>query len=345
MEIFTPALLQEALLVRKSMVKMRVVRSTIHVIQTSAVPYVFAATGDNMIRKTEQYTRRVGVPRHLYEHYASAILHEVSGNGLTANEIRRRTGISGNISGIISLLCDEGRLIRALRPENWKSNQHIYYNTSTWMPRLEQPVISREEGIEFLLSHYLRSYGPVSEEDIVWWTGMGKTTVRQSMKRLGGKVCQLNIGSVDVPWFMLRQQVHDLFNASSLNRHTVNLLPAMDPYIMGYKRRERYALPDYMPYLFDRSGNAANTILIGGKVEGLWEFVDKPETRMLLFFFSRSSLQVLEVIRQKTNRICQMFGTGPAALMITHDVQPLTERTAGSFMSPLRNSKNFKIIK
>jgi hypothetical protein len=49
----------------------------------------------------------------------------------------------------------------------------------------------------------------------------------------------------------------------------VALLPSLDPTTMGWKERDWYLGPHY-PRLFDRSGNAGQTVWVDGRIAGGW---------------------------------------------------------------------------
>jgi len=52
--------------------------------------------------------------------------------------------------------------------------------------------------------------------------------------------------------------------------HWVALLPGLDPTTMGWKTRDWYVEPSYVPQLFDRNGNGGPTVWVDGRVVGGW---------------------------------------------------------------------------
>jgi hypothetical protein len=52
---------------------------------------------------------------------------------------------------------------------------------------------------------------------------------------------------------------------------SINLLPSLDPYIMGYRDRRRFLDPEHYGQVFDRSGNAFATVWVNGRVMGVWQ--------------------------------------------------------------------------
>jgi hypothetical protein len=47
-------------------------------------------------------------------------------------------------------------------------------------------------------------------------------------------------------------------------------LPALDPFIMGYRDRRRFLTPQHQGKIFDRAGNAVPTVWANGRVVGAW---------------------------------------------------------------------------
>jgi hypothetical protein len=50
----------------------------------------------------------------------------------------------------------------------------------------------------------------------------------------------------------------------------VFFLPGLDPYIMGYRDRRRFLVPEHRTKVFDRAGNAMPTVGANGRVVGAW---------------------------------------------------------------------------
>ena len=83
----------------------------------------------------------------------------------------------------------------------------------------------------------------------------------------------------------------------------VNLLPPLDPYLMGYKERERYLDNQHYNLVFDRSGNSTSTILVDGRVAGVWDFSDKPKPTVKVFLFHALEKKVLRVVESRARAI------------------------------------------
>jgi hypothetical protein len=119
-------------------------------------------------------------------------------------------------------------------------------------------------------------------------------------------------------------------------KKNVNLLPVLDPYIMGYEERERYLDPEYYDNVFDFNGNAAPTILIDGRVVGVWDFKDDAKQLVRIFLFEDVERDALKEIHVKALGIGKFISGKEVQIKECDSMVPLTRRTAGGYMSPLK---------
>ena len=125
------------------------------------------------------------------------------------------------------------------------------------------------------------------------------------------------------------------------DKQLVNMLPRMDPYIMGYRDRERYLDSAHYDYVFDRGGNAVATIVLDGKVIGVWDF---GETFIKIFLFEHAEADVLKEVYAKARSIGVFLSGKEVEVQECSSMIPLNQRTSGGLFSPLKNSKEQKPI-
>jgi hypothetical protein len=106
---------------------------------------------------------------------------------------------------------------------------------------------------------------------------------------------------------------------------------------MGYKKRERFINPNTYEFVFDRSGNATTTILLDGVVIGIWDFETKPKPKVKFLLFNQVNELILNEIKQQAKKIGKFVLEQDFQIQQCTDPLPLTKRSAGTFMRPLKN--------
>ncbi len=333
---FTRQQLDEELYTKRSLGKIRCVRKTVYVLPKEMLSIAYSATQSMVELTSRHYSQYLGVTEKEYTELSQHILKLLKGRGMTAKETKKELETDLNVSAVLNLMCDQGLLIRGNPKSGWKSNLHTYYLFHEYFPDVNLNQPNKNHAVELLVQHYLASFGPVTENDISWWTGLTKTTIQDALKKLEEQVVSVNIEGLKGSFLLLKSDTA-LEKGSSPKSRVVNLLPALDSYIMGYKERERFLSHQYYYNVFDRSGNAAPTILLDGKVVGVWDFMadKKPVVKVLLFEPPENS--ILTEIYSKAQQIGRFIAAKEVTVKECSSMLPLPRRTAGGFMSPLKN--------
>jgi hypothetical protein len=331
---FTKQQLDEELYTKRSLGRIRCVRKTVYVLPKELLSTAFSATKSMVELTSKRYIQYLGVTEQDYTELSQQIIRLLKGKGLTAKKIKTKLGTDLNVSAVMNLMCDQGLLIRGNPKNGWKSNLHTYYLFHDYFPDVNLNQSNKKDAIELLVQHYIASFGPVTENDIIWWTGLTKTLIQDALKKL--EVVSVNVEGLEGSFLLLKSDT-TLKGASPRSR-VVNLLPALDSYIMGYTERKRFLAHQYYNNVFDRSGNAAPTILVEGKVVGVWDFIadKKPAVKILLFESPENS--TLTTIYSKAQQIGKFIADKEVTVKQCNSMLPLPNRTAGGFMSPLKNS-------
>ncbi len=119
----------------------------------------------------------------------------------------------------------------------------------------------------------------------------------------------------------------------------ISLLPVLDPYLQGYRDRQRCVDPPHLPFVVDRGGNSTSVILIGGRVAGVWDSVATPSPELRLFFFGSPHVATRARVLAAASETAEFLTGEPAPVMEVDVMTPLTQRTAGSFLSPLKDAR------
>ncbi len=165
---------------------------------------------------------------------------------------------------VLSLLGARSLIMRGENSLGWHLARPRWTLTTDWLgvpPRASDPVT----GYRVLVERWLRTFGPGTETDLVWWLGATKAAVRRALADLGA----IEVELTDGVGYLLPDDLADL-DASDPPEPWAALLPVLDPTTMGWKQRGFYLAQSDVPQIFDSNGNAGATAWWNGQVVGCW---------------------------------------------------------------------------
>ena len=131
----------------------------------------------------------------------------------------------------------------------------------------ESEKLSRDEQLLELARVYVRSHGPVTANDLAWWSGLGKGDCRKAFKMISGE-CK----SFEDP---TTRQTHLYISPPPAKPRiaatSVRLIGGFDEYFLGYGDRLPVADRAQHSRLFTVNGIFFPLILQNGVVAGLWK--------------------------------------------------------------------------
>ena len=333
---FTTNQLYEVLFDSKNIAKIRCIRGTVFFQYQALIPIMHMGTLDYRMKQMQKRLEVMKISNSQLEEYKEKIIPLLKHNPLTTKEIRAKLQTKADLSSILFYLTDLGLIIRSKSRKNWMDRMHTYELMEEAIPNLDIESISKEEAIRLLVMKYIISYGPVCEEDITWWTGFNKTTIRTILQEEHEKIAAIEITPYNRDFYVIDSDIEILKDLEPLHESVISALPCLDPYIMGYKFRDRY-IQDYgKEYIFDRSGNATNVITINGKIQGIWDRENK-EPVIKYFIFGELTHNQSELVHTELEKMGKFLFEKPFDISVKKTMEPLTKRTAGWVLKPLRD--------
>ncbi|MGW1072934.1 winged helix DNA-binding domain-containing protein [Streptomyces sp. NPDC002537] len=282
----TAAAIDRALYDTPALARIRCMRRTVFVVPHAIAPAVRAATvkdahrnrGDAMKRLREALgwdERRYAAVEHATL-AALAARGEATAAQLAADvpdlceqivtfpgkpyESRQRA-----TAPLLGALAAEGRVRRARPAGSWTSAQF------RWTRAEPLPDVPASTARAALARHYLRAFGPVTANDVKWWTGWTLTDTRKAIAATGAVTVELDEGT----GHLLPEDLDGLDALgnsvpASAAEPWAALLPGLDPTAMGWRHRDWYLDPGHTGALFDRNGNIGPTIWWNGRIIGAW---------------------------------------------------------------------------
>ena len=162
---------------------------------------------------------------------------------------------------VLTTLAASGVIVRGENDGGWKTSRPRWTATGDWLPDAP-PALDEASGYAELIRSWLRTFGPGTEADIVWWLGATKAAVRRALAELDAVEVGLDSGEAG---YLLPDDVEEVVAPGDW----AALLPALDPTTMGWKQRDWYLHP-HRESIFDRNGNGGPTAWWNGRIVGGW---------------------------------------------------------------------------
>ncbi|MEV4132943.1 winged helix DNA-binding domain-containing protein [Dactylosporangium sp. NPDC049742] len=165
---------------------------------------------------------------------------------------------------VLTYLGAAGDIVRAVNAGGWHLSRPRWTLMSSWLPPAGTCFTwaAAADGYRELVRRWLFTFGPGTEDDLVWWLGATKGIVRAALAALGAVQVSLDGGGTG---WLLPDDLDDLPDPGPW----AALLPVLDPTVMGWQHRDFYLGP-HRAGIFDRRGNAGTTAWCSGRVVGCW---------------------------------------------------------------------------
>ncbi|GAA1481129.1 winged helix DNA-binding domain-containing protein [Gordonia sinesedis] len=280
--------LDRALYTDRSLVKHLAMRRTLFVMERDVLadavgalgPRVAASERTNMLRDLRR-SDDFADPEGWIDTARNAVRAELAaGEPLTSTQLRQRLpelsaqvivaahkSWGGKVSmgpRVLSMMSAAGEIVRGPNRAGWQQSRPVWTLMPSWLGE-ELPGVAPPVGYRALVRRWLRTFGPGTETDIVWWLGSTKTAVRAALAELAAVAVDLDDGQVG---YVLPDDLDELADAD-LPEPAAALLPELDPTTMGHKVRDFYLGP-HAARLFDSAGNGGQTAWWDGRIVGGW---------------------------------------------------------------------------
>lgn len=328
--------LDNELYVRRTLGRIRCMRKAIYILPSDLLAAAHWATRSLTVEASRRYLEYRGVPRSVYEQMSRQILEMLKGRELTALDIRHALRTSLDVPAVLNFMCDQGLLIRGRLDKGGPDPNYCYALFSEYFPKVRLEPMGEREATMHIVRQHLRSFGPAMEADIAWWTGLGQVSTHIALQHMRGEVVQIRIANRLGDYLMLRADAETCQQAPTSPQPVINLLPSYDPYLLGYKDRDRYVEARYADRAFDQTGNVTSTILLNGRMIGVWDLIAET-CQVKLFVFRDVNGETRTAIEAAARQIGCFMCRDSVSIQWCTNMPPLTRQPVGSVMSPLRN--------
>jgi Winged helix DNA-binding domain len=273
-----------ALYADRSIVKQLAMRRTVFAFPRELLPAVWgsasARVAEQQLRRMAKEMESTGIAEDgdaWSEQHLALVRQKIDDDGpLTTAEVRaalpaldaRVTRGKGQYqadvavaASVIVTLAASGAVVRGENDGGWKISRPRWTSAGSWLGEVPAPL-PEPEGYAALVAAWLRSFGPGTEADLVWWLGSTKAAVRRALTDVDAVPVSLDHG--ERGWLL----PDDLAPVADPGPWAA-LLPALDPSTMGWKGRT-FHLGEHVDKVFDRNGNGGPTAWWNGRIVGVW---------------------------------------------------------------------------
>lgn len=296
------------------LVRIRAMRYSVHTVSAELVPTVAAAT-KCLVRKMNSYRRRA---EPFYEKFANDLDAVLANGPMPAVQIRSRIDPEGMLGDLFSVLMGlaaaQFQVVRTVTTGTWRSDRFLYARWQDWVPGPHPNELDETAAMGELVERYVAAYGPVTVDDVKWWTGWTKA---QTLEVTEG---------VD-----LSQTGTALRNLGG-----VRLLPVWDVLMVAYCNRDRLFDPSYSPLIHDRFGNATSVVLDKGRVVGQWDLGGSDDPLSIKVApFDDWSKRLWNDVEVQAGRIGKLIGTDNVNVIPIDEPVDLLDSSRNRFLAPL----------
>ena len=320
---FQRGLLDRELYVNRNLIRLSSMRRTLFILPTTLAPMVFQGTR-NAKFESGQYLKVWGIPLSEYQRIADSI-YEVLKDGPQPLRIIKQTMSPGlirtielpagkqvarmtNVNVAMTVLVQQGKVFSEKFSDPLLTRHaNRYALIRTVYPQLNLDALPTEEAQIELVKRYIGCFGPVTEQDITWWTGLGKRKIQTALAALESKLLPLQIKKFSDEYLMLESDYGAMKKFKAPRTLPVLILPYEDPYTKGYQLRRRLVKPEYENLVYV-GGEAQPSVLVNGKIVGTWNRVFEETTNTITFtLFQRIGRSEKNTLIDKARLLGQMM--------------------------------------
>ncbi|MEO6284554.1 MAG: winged helix DNA-binding domain-containing protein [Dyadobacter sp.] len=172
--------------------------------------------------------------------------------------------------------------------------QPTYTLFEEWVPFSKN--LEGKEALAELALRYFNGHGPATVKDFEWWSGLKLSDAREGLKLAS---FQLQHFEIDGKTYWSSMEAND-----EVKPNLVYLLPGFDEYMLGYTDRSLILAAAHSSRIVPgNNGMFMPTIVVNGRVEGIWKRILKKETvEIQILAFGKLSLSKKKTIETEAKK-------------------------------------------
>ena len=249
----------------RSLLRTWVMRKTIHLIPSDDAGWMLPLFEPETERWSRRRLGQLGMPTTTQDRALRAVARALDREGpLTRSEIAERLARRGieldtqTRLHVLLLVVTSG--LACLGPDRGASTCLVLRRDWLGQP----PRFDRERALGELARRYLRAFGPATDRDFAYWSGLPLRDVRAGLSSIGSEIGELRVG--EEPMMVLRREVPRLPREGQ-----VRMLANFDTYLLGWKDRSFSVAGHHATHVKEGGGGWIRPVVVrDGVVVGGW---------------------------------------------------------------------------
>ncbi len=300
----TPAMVNDALLNSRLLVKTSLMRQTLHLVPGDEFPLYIAAQKKTRVGTVLTRMAKFKITREEAEGLTMLILDFL--NAGPAPRMAIAAAVRPKVSKRIHRWMEESwSMVRLPIAEGHicygpgEGNQATFIRTDQWLPAL-RPMDELSAQKE-LFRKYLRAYGPATLNDFAHWSLISMPEVKALRPLLDAEIAEHN------DLLILRDDMKALQAASS-KLNSVHLLPYFDVYLLAHRFKEHFLKAQFYKRVFRNQGWISPVVLIDGEIAGVWAYkLSRKALEIEIELFARIDRRVRKQIEARAAELAELF--------------------------------------
>lgn len=251
---YDPKIMFDALNKGDQLVRIHAFRRTVFVIHTDKLPVILQAMGPLLYKFARKAPDIKNMTEEELDKKIAIICELLEKQPLPTREIKKQLPeLAPNLRSILYIAHAKGKITRATA-KHAKSTQTSLASMKKWVPDFNLDTLSHKQALSMLISNYIRAFGPVTEEDIAWWTGYTRKYLREILETIKESSIVFEKGKSE--YIVNKEDYEDALSINLPSEPIITFLPYEDHFPKAYRNRSWFIDTKLEEKLFPRNKKA-----------------------------------------------------------------------------------------
>jgi Winged helix DNA-binding domain len=255
----------------RTLVKTWAMRGTLHLLTADDLALYVAVLGPRWDDPGGAWLRGFGVTKEQYDAILEGVPRALGARPKTREQLADRIAELCGPEVREKLLSGWGALLKpsarrghlAFGPN--RGRNVTFVRPDRWLGGLRR--VDEEDAQREIVRRFLGAYGPANADDLRRWLGMGVAKLKLMLRAIEDELVEVE--AAGSPASLLAADLVDL--SAAPRPKSVRLLPAFDPYIVGFRPRSLLVDPEHETKISRPQAWFSPVVLVDGRAAGIWE--------------------------------------------------------------------------